>query len=112
MIFISHDITTVRTLADHVGVMYAGQWMEYGASEDVLKRPEHPYTQYLLQSLPKLYRDPLMKSIPAFRELSAERPSAGCPLTLRCPFADASCAQLKAAAPRTRHVHCVKPGVF
>ncbi|HET9240897.1 MAG TPA: ABC transporter ATP-binding protein [Oligoflexus sp.] len=112
MIFISHDITTVRTLADSVGVMYAGEWMEYGTTADVLKKPEHPYTQYLLQSLPKLYRDPDMKSIPAFQELTAERPSGGCPLTLRCPFADASCAQVQTAAPRKRLVHCVKPGVF
>jgi oligopeptide/dipeptide ABC transporter ATP-binding protein len=112
MIFISHDITTVRTLADHVGVMYAGQWMEYGATEEVLKSPAHPYTQYLLQSLPKLYRDPHLKSIPAFQELSAERPATGCPLTLRCPFADASCAKMQTAVSRNRLVHCVKPGVF
>lgn len=113
MIFISHDITTVRTLADHVGVMYAGQWMEYGVTGEVLKKPEHPYTQYLLQSLPKLYRDPLLKSIPPFHELSAERPSMGCPLSLRCPFADSSCAQtVTTSASRSRLVHCVKPGVF
>lgn len=112
MIFISHDMTTVRMLADHVGVMYAGQWMEFGATAEVLSKPRHPYTQYLLQSLPKLYRDPGLKSIPSFLELSAERPSSGCPLTLRCPFADASCAHLQAPAPGIHLVHCVKPGVF
>jgi oligopeptide/dipeptide ABC transporter ATP-binding protein len=113
MIFISHDITTVRTLADHVGVMYAGQWMEYGVAGEVLKKPEHPYTQYLLQSLPKLYRDPHVKSIPPFHELAAARPASGCPLSFRCPFADSSCAQPVARSEsRSRLVQCVKPGVF
>jgi oligopeptide/dipeptide ABC transporter ATP-binding protein len=112
MIFISHDITTVRTLADRVAVMYAGQWMECGPAQDVLQRPQHPYTHYLLQSLPKLYRDPQLKSLPVFQELSSQRPAAGCPLVLRCPFAEASCERMRPPPASPHSVSCVKPGVF
>jgi oligopeptide/dipeptide ABC transporter ATP-binding protein len=112
IVFISHDITTVRTLADRVAVMYAGQWMECGPAHDVLHAPQHPYTHYLLQSLPKLYRDPHLKGIPPFQEISAERPLEGCPLIPRCPFAEASCKRISAISSDSHQAACVKAGVF
>jgi oligopeptide/dipeptide ABC transporter ATP-binding protein len=112
LIFISHDITTIRTLADRVAVMYAGQWMECGATETVLKQPRHPYTHYLLQSLPTLYRDPGLKRIPDFQEALALRPDSGCPLSFRCPFADTSCQQTKQQALHEPFTACVRPNVL
>ena len=112
IVFISHDITTVRALADRVAVMYAGLWMEYGSTPTVLQRPRHPYTHYLLQSLPKLYRDPELKLIPDFLETSILRPGAGCPLMLRCPFADAACVRMNAETEIDSFSACVHRGVF
>ena len=61
IVFITHDLGVVANIADRVAVMYAGEVVEQGASEDVFYRPTHPYTQALLQSLPQLGRrgDPL-----------------------------------------------------
>ncbi|HYX33271.1 MAG TPA: oligopeptide/dipeptide ABC transporter ATP-binding protein [Oligoflexus sp.] len=112
VLFISHDITTVRTLADRVAVMYAGQWMECGPAEEVLNRPRHPYTQYLLQSLPKLYREPTLKLIPDFQEASKLRPNEGCPLSERCPFSQASCKHTSVVPAPGHFSSCVRPGVF
>lgn len=112
VIFISHDITTVRALADRVAVMYAGQWMECGPADKVLHRPQHPYTYYLLQSLPKLYRDPRMATIPDFREASTLHPEEGCPLSHRCPFAEASCKRPMSLPSRSDFSACVRPSVW
>ncbi len=91
MIFISHDLTTVRALADRVAVMYAGQWVESGPTGTVLAHPQHPYTRYLLQSLPKLYRQEVER-IPDFLEV--EQPSSSaCPLAHRCPYVKVDCHQ-------------------
>ncbi len=89
LVFISHDLTTVAQIADEIAVMYAGQWMEQGDTQKLMAQPEHPYTHYLLQSLPKFYR-PSLASIPPFTE-SREAPTEACPLLGRCPFAGPEC---------------------
>ena len=48
MLFISHDLGVVRSLADRVGVLYRGELVEVGPTEDIYARPEHPYTRKLL----------------------------------------------------------------
>ncbi|MFC9549954.1 ABC transporter ATP-binding protein [Rhodococcus sp. NPDC056960] len=56
MVYISHDLAVVSQLATRVAVMYAGQVVEVGATEDVLRRPSHPYTRGLLESRPDIHR--------------------------------------------------------
>jgi peptide/nickel transport system ATP-binding protein len=51
-LFISHDLAVVDMLADRIAVLYKGELVEEGAGSDVLERPQHPYTQRLLASLP------------------------------------------------------------
>ncbi|MES2856434.1 MAG: ATP-binding cassette domain-containing protein, partial [Bdellovibrionota bacterium] len=53
-LFISHDLSVVRHIADHILVMYLGQVMEYGPRDNVFKNPKNPYTQALLTSHPDL----------------------------------------------------------
>ncbi|MCA9749869.1 MAG: ABC transporter ATP-binding protein [Romboutsia sp.] len=51
-LFISHDISVVKYMADYVAVMHLGKIVEYGSSEDILTNPKHPYTKLLLKSVP------------------------------------------------------------
>src|SRR5687767_8478912 len=64
IVLISHDFGVIAGLADAVAVMYAGQCVEYGGVSRVLKKPQHPYTQALLSSLPRI-------DMPADKPLSA-----------------------------------------
>src|SRR5262249_964238 len=54
VLFISHNLGVIEEIADHVGVMYAGKLVEFGATRDVLHRPQHAYTQRLLDAEPTL----------------------------------------------------------
>jgi peptide/nickel transport system ATP-binding protein len=54
MLFISHNLSVIEEIADRVGVMYAGKLVEIGATADVLHRPQHAYTQRLLDAEPTL----------------------------------------------------------
>ncbi len=56
MLFISHDLAVVRTLADRIGVLFRGQLMEVGDAEDIFAPPFHPYTYELLMAVPSLKR--------------------------------------------------------
>ncbi|WP_370152934.1 dipeptide ABC transporter ATP-binding protein [Ferrovibrio sp.] len=85
LLFISHDLSVVRYLADRVAVMYLGKIMEYGRVEDVFAPPYHPYTEALLSAVP--VADPNVKSKRIVLEGKPpsvlERP-AGCPFATRC----------------------------
>ena len=54
VIFITHHLGIIRSLADHVAVMRHGAIVEYGATEELLQHPQHPYTQALLACIPRL----------------------------------------------------------
>ena len=64
VIFITHDLGVVANMANRVGVMYAGKIVEYGESEDIFYRPQHPYTWALLSSVPDLDTTDKLLSIP------------------------------------------------
>jgi len=55
MILISHDLSVIAETCDKVAIMYAGKLVEYGATEEVFKDPQHPYTQGLIRSFPDIY---------------------------------------------------------
>jgi peptide/nickel transport system ATP-binding protein len=86
MLFISHDLSIVRYLADRVLVMYLGHVVEMGATDQVFEPPYHPYTEALLSAAPiadtsvKKTRILLQGDIP-----SAVNPPPGCPFQTRCP---------------------------
>jgi peptide/nickel transport system ATP-binding protein len=82
MLFIAHDLSVVRAVADRVGVLYGGQLLEIGTAEAVFAPPYHPYTHLLLSAIPAPGRPPLRL---ASRE-GAPLGSAGCPFAGRCPW--------------------------
>ncbi|MCL7383170.1 MAG: ABC transporter ATP-binding protein [Thaumarchaeota archaeon] len=85
MIFITHDIGLSSELADKVGVMYAGQIVEYNTSENFYKNPQHPYSQLLMASVPTLHEDKNVESIPGSPP-SLLNPPMGCRFQERCPY--------------------------
>jgi len=91
MIFISHDIRVVAQVADTVAVMYAGEFVEYGPAERVFAEPQHPYTEALLGSVPRVdnpaARHERLRSIPGAPPRLGYW-SAACRFSVRCPYAD------------------------
>ena len=85
ILFITHDITVARQVADSVAVMYAGQIVEYGDAAEVFARPQHPYTQALMASVPTPTSDVLhpIHGLPA----DLAHPPPGCRFAPRCPSA-------------------------
>ena len=95
MLYITHDIASARYVADETLVMYAGEIVERGPSEDVTQQPAHPYTQLLVASAP----DPdalggslrMGSRVVAGQTGSALSTVVGCRFSPRCPFADEQC---------------------
>jgi peptide/nickel transport system ATP-binding protein len=109
-IVITHDLGVVAELADRVAVMYAGQVVEQGPVEAVLRRPRHPYTQGLLAAIPRLTGDvdraqALAGSPPTLLTI----PERGCVFRDRCPLRMAACDEAQpplATLDRGRQVAC------
>jgi peptide/nickel transport system ATP-binding protein len=94
LVWISHDLATVSSLADRIAVMYAGRIVETGPVAAVLRQPRHPYTKGLLGSLPALAEAgrPLAQ-IPGAPPSLLTLPE-GCAFAPRCARADAACRRL------------------
>lgn len=94
LVLVSHDMGVVAAIADRVAVMYAGRIVEYGPSSSVLKRPDHPYTRGLLDSIP----DPHAPRGSNFKALPGVPPDLstvghGCRFAARCELALERCIQ-------------------
>ena len=86
LLFISHDLSLVRYLADNIIVMYLGRIMEQGLTKDVFKPPYHPYTEALLSAVPVADHRVTKEEIILEGELpSPLNPPSGCPFSTRCP---------------------------
>ncbi|MFM7469010.1 MAG: ABC transporter ATP-binding protein [Vampirovibrionales bacterium] len=83
ILMITHDLGVVAESADRIGVMYAGELVEYGTRSQVLDTPEHPYTQALLQAIP----DGLSHDAGTLMTIEGVPPGIRDPLTLGCAFA-------------------------
>ena len=106
-LFISHDLSVVEHISDTVGVMYLGNLVEYGSTEDIFRHPLHPYTEALFSAIPvpdpnaKMNRIVLEGSIP-----SPANPPSGCKFHTRCAHCTERCKQ---EAPVQREV---EPGHY
>jgi peptide/nickel transport system ATP-binding protein len=85
VILIGHDMGLMAQFADRVGVMYAGRLVEEGSVKDIFSRPQHPYTQLLMASLPSLERKDAFQEIRGFPP-SLLAPPPGCVFHPRCPY--------------------------
>jgi peptide/nickel transport system ATP-binding protein len=105
IIFISHDISIVAEVCDLIGVMYAGQMVETGTSEEVFYQAQHPYTRALVNSFPTLAAqrkrlEPIPGEPP---QLIGEIP--GCRFCDRCPQSGAACRRERPAWRRLTPTH-------
>lgn len=98
LLYITHDIASARYIADRINVMYAGQMIEGGDTEDVIHHPQHPYTRLLLDSSPDPGRGLDGDQQSLFDEVgdlgeppSLITPPSGCRFNPRCPFAMEIC---------------------
>ncbi|HPQ95867.1 MAG TPA: ABC transporter ATP-binding protein [Thiolinea sp.] len=86
MLFISHDLSIVRYIADRVGVMYLGHIVEQGSTEAIFAPPYHPYTEALLSAVPIADTSVEKKRVLLAGDIpSAMNPPSGCPFQTRCP---------------------------
>jgi peptide/nickel transport system ATP-binding protein/oligopeptide transport system ATP-binding protein len=115
-VFISHDLSVIRQIADRVAVMYLGRVVELAPTAEIFDRPRHPYTEALLSAVPRMTADGEMARDQIF--LSGDVPSPidpprGCVFHPRCPvFRPGSCdAEVPALAPREggHDVACLYP---
>ena len=91
ILFISHDISVVADVCDHIGVMYAGQMIEYGHREAVFESPGHPYTRELVGSHLALMGDQCSPQRVPDSAPNLVNPPEGCRFCDRCPTAGGTC---------------------
>jgi oligopeptide/dipeptide ABC transporter ATP-binding protein len=101
MILISHDMRVVAHVADRVAVMYAGEFVEEAPTAELFSNPQHPYTEALLESVPRVddpnARHQRLRTIPGYPPRLG-RWNEGCRFSARCPHAgEDECAQVHPA---------------
>ena len=106
MIFITHDLSVLSTVADRLAVMYAGRLIETGPAKEMLRGAKHPYTKALAAAFPTI-GDQSSRLAPS--GLSGDPPDpvavpSGCPFHPRCPLATEECAVT------TVELHEISPG--
>ena len=92
IMLITHDLGIISEIAEKIGIMYAGQIVEFGTASEVFKNSKHPYTQGLLKSIPRLKGDKITNFIKGTPP-SLINPPKGCRFRERCPQAMEKCKQ-------------------
>jgi oligopeptide/dipeptide ABC transporter ATP-binding protein len=108
LLFITHDLGVVAEIADDVAVMYLGRIVERSAVDTIFNDPQHPYTQALLRSIPKIAMkrgelDPIKGMVP-----NPYRRPNGCPFHPRCPKAFSECRTMVPASTQLGENHTVE----
>ena len=113
-LFISHNLSVVRHMADRLGVMYLGRIMEYGPGESIFATPRHPYTRLLLEAIPDLSMSGKPRAAVGGEVPSPIHPPSGCPFHPRCPLANDRCTKERPAYTQAGDVitacHAVEEG--
>ncbi len=92
IMLITHDLALISEIADKIGIMYAGELVEFGSAEQIYDKPKHPYTQALIASIPRLKNEKNISYIKGNPPNLANLPK-GCRFYNRCSFAMDVCMQ-------------------
>ena len=107
IILITHDLALVSMIADKIGIMYAGQLVEVGSTEEIYKNPKHPYTQDLIKAIPRLHSDDKKIYFIPGKPPSLVNPPDGCRYYDRCQQAMEVCKKPVPEFPtETGYVRC------
>ena len=90
MLFISHDLSVVRHIADRIAVMYKGRLVEVGQAQALVEAPAHPYTRMLLDAVPRIGQDWMKQRMPR-GEIEPGEIASACAFAPRCPRATRHC---------------------
>lgn len=92
--FVTHDLSVVRHISDHILVMYLGQAVEKAETKELFKNTLHPYTKALLSAIPSVDPTSPMEPIQLQGEITSPiNPKPGCRFAARCPYADEMCSK-------------------
>ncbi len=92
ILFISHDLSVIKYISDKIAIMYLGEVIEFGTTEEIFSNPKHPYTKALLGAAPQLNEKNSREKISLKGELpSPENLPSGCKFHTRCPFVMGKC---------------------
>lgn len=92
MLYVSHDLSTIKYLCDRIAIMYLGKIVEIGSVEEVISNPQHPYTKTLLSAVPVADPDIVRTRMQVTDEVPDQiNLPEGCRFTPRCPFATEEC---------------------
>lgn len=101
LVVVTHDMAVHANIADRIAIMYGGRIVELGKTENIFKKPQHPYTRYLIESLPRI-GDKSPRPIVPGSPPSLSNPPRGCTFHPRCPYVIDRC---KEEAPRLNEVN-------
>lgn len=91
-LFISHDLSVIRYISDRIAVMYLGEIVELGLTEEIFSHPKHPYTVALLSSVPQINPNDKIQQVKLNGELpSPQNLPVGCKFHTRCPYVMEKC---------------------
>ncbi|HEX5486804.1 MAG TPA: dipeptide ABC transporter ATP-binding protein [Limnobacter sp.] len=112
MLLITHDLAIVKSMADHVGLMYAGQLVESASVDTFFAQPSHPYARALMRALPRAdQRGQALYALPG-RVPPLVNPPAGCRFASRCEYARSACSEgpieLAALGNSDHWVRCIR----
>ena len=85
IILVTHDMAVHANITDRIGIMYAGMFVEEAETHEIFENPLHPYTRFLIASLPKVGDKSYKPSVPGAPPALSNLPS-GCPFHPRCPY--------------------------
>lgn len=106
IIMITHDLGVVASMCDYICVMYAGEIVEYGTTDDIFYNPQHEYTKGLLKSIPKFHEKEYSKLVPIEGQpVDMLNPPKGCPFAPRCNSCMKICLERKPEKTEFGNVH-------
>ena len=108
LLFISHDLNVIKYISDRIAIMYLGEIVEIGKTNEIFENPKHPYTKLLLNSIPKFNNNENSVQYDSSDIPSPEKLPEGCKFHTRCAFAKDECSHINPDYTSFSQTHCCK----